>query len=58
MALRKIHWRPSKLIEDPLTGDVYVLMYGGSGRVRYLLVTDIQDPIWSEEEFKRKKNER
>lgn len=49
----KIYWRPSRLIEDPLTGEVYVLMFGGSGRVRYVSTSEIQEPIWSEERFKR-----
>jgi hypothetical protein len=49
---KKIYWYPAKLIEDPLTGEVYVLMYGGSGRVRFVRATEIQSPIWSENIFK------
>jgi len=50
---KRIHWKPSRLIEDPMTNEVYVLMYGGSGRVRFLSTTEIQDPVWFEERFRR-----
>lgn len=52
---RKINWYPARLIEDPLTGENYVLMFGGSGRVRFVKCDHIQSPIWSEEFFNRNK---
>jgi hypothetical protein len=53
---RKIYWVPSRLIEDPLTGENYVLMFGGSGRIRFIHVTDIQGPLWSEGDYKYRNN--
>ena len=53
---KKIYWRPSKLIEDPLTGEAWALMYGGDGRVRFVNTTDIQGPLWSEEDFIRRES--
>jgi hypothetical protein len=48
-----INWYPARLLEDPLTGNNYVLMYGGSGRIRFVSVSEIQGPLWNEEMFKR-----
>jgi hypothetical protein len=58
MANKKIYWVPSRLIEDKLTGEVYVLMYGGSGRVRYVHTSEVQPPVWDESRFRRKEEDR
>ncbi len=55
--MRSIYWTPSKLIEDPLTGEVFVLMYGGSGRVRFVRASEIQQPVWNEKRFIEKAQE-
>ena len=52
---KKIYWRPTRELQDPLTGERYVLMYGGAGRIRFVSTTEIQGPVWNEERFKRRK---
>jgi len=55
MSKRKINWYPARLVEDPMTNDVYVLMFGGSGRVRFVNTTEIQDYTWDEKRFQERK---
>lgn len=54
MAKRKINWYPARLIEDWHTGKTFVLMYGGSGRVRFVKTTEIQQTVWDEKRFENK----
>lgn len=49
---KKIYWIPSRLIEDVENRKVWVLLYGGSGRVRFVESSEIQGRFWDEERFR------